>query len=460
MADKLDMREEALGVLMDMEKYQKMSHVAIGDALMRLQFVSKQDRAFFTCLCEGVTERRIYLDYILDCFSRTKMEKCKPLIRNLLRLSAYQILFMNTRDAAACNEAVALAKKRGFRGLSGFVNGVLRALIRSKDHLPLPDKKADPLEYCSVCYSVPPWLVELLSDQYGWEQTEIMLQSFLTVRPTTIRASISRISPGALKDMLAEEGVQVSEGSYFPYAFHIDGFNHLSKIPSFRKGFFTVQDESSMLPAAVAGIRKGDHVLDLCAAPGGKTFHAADVAGSDGYVIARDLTEYKTDILHENNDRMKYPQIKIEQWDATKYDASLQEAMDVVLADLPCSGLGVMGRKNDIKYRVSREQIAELVTLQRDILSVAWRYVKPGGTLIYSTCTLNHEENLDNVRWIEAHTPLRLASMEAELPTGLRGRTGDSGYLQLLPGIDACDGFFVSKFVYPIDALHEGSERF
>lgn len=441
------MREEALNVLMNMEKTGRLSHLVMGEALMRLQFAPKNERAFFTMLCEGVTEQRIYLDYVLDAFSKTKMKKCKPLIRNLLRLSAYQILFMNVRDAAACSEAVNLAKKRGFRSLSGFVNGVLRTLIRKKECLPLPDRNKDPKDYFSVRYSMPLWLVEFLIDQYGEEKTEIMLASFLTARPTTVRTCVSKIDPQILRTSLEECGVTVKEGQYFSYAFQISGYNYLNKIPAFRQGLFVIQDESSMFPVEVSGIKTGDKVLDLCAAPGGKTFHAADRTGEKGQVIARDLTEYKTELLRENNDRMKYLQVKIEQWDATVYDSSLEETIDVVLADLPCSGLGIMGRKNDIKYHLSKEQLDELVDLQREILSNAWRYVKPGGTLIFSTCTLNKRENIENVQWIEENTPLRRVSIEECLPKELCGRTGERGYLQLLPGIDGCDGFFVAKFV-------------
>lgn len=446
MADRINMREEALNVLMNMEKTGRLSHLVMGEALMRLQFAPKNERAFFTMLCEGVTEQRIYLDYVLDAFSKTKMKKCKPLIRNLLRLSAYQILFMNVRDAAACSEAVNLAKKRGFRSLSGFVNGVLRTLIREKEHLPLPDRDSQLPEYLSIRYSMPQWLVHLLADQYGEEKTEAMLSSFLTAKPTTIRACQDRITPDALKKSLAESGVIVHNGRYLPYALQISGYNYLNKIPAFREGLFVVQDESSMFPVEVSGIKEGDRVLDLCAAPGGKTFHAAARVGVKGQVIARDLTEYKTEILQENNDRLKYSQIIIEQWDATEYDAALDETMDVVLADLPCSGLGIMGRKNDIKYHLTADQLDELVKLQRKILATAWRYVKPGGTLIFSTCTLNQQENVENVRWIEENTPLQPVSVEECLPKDLRGRTGKEGYLQLLPGIDGCDGFFVAKF--------------
>ena len=447
MAEKYDMREAALDTLIDMERNHKLSHIAIGESLMRYQFAPKQDRAFYTHLCEGVMERQIYLDYILDSYSKVKMKKCKPFIRNLLRMSAYQILFMNVRDAAACNEAVSLAKKRGFRNLSGFVNGVLRTIVRSKEQLPLPDQKKEPMRYYSVRYSIPLWLVEFLNEQYGEEILEKMLSSFLEVRPTSIRTNLSRITPGELEEQLKRENVTVESGKYFDYAFRIADYNYLGKLPSFRDGLFSVQDESSMFPVAVSDLSTGCRVLDVCAAPGGKTFHAADLVGAEGNVIARDLTEFKTELIEENNDRIKYPQVEVQQWDARVPDETLFGTMDVVLADLPCSGLGIMGRKNDIKYHISKEQMEELVLLQREILSVVWRYVKPGGQLIFSTCTLNRAENEENVRWIEENTPLRAISIEEKLPEALRGRTGEKGYLQLIPGVDACDGFFISKFV-------------
>ncbi len=447
MEKKTDMRAVALDTLLDMDRNHKLSHIAIGETLMRYQFIPKQDRAFYTHLCEGVTERRIYLDYMLDSVSKTPMRKCKPLIRNLLRMSAYQILFMQVPDAAACNEAASIAKKRGFRNLTGFVNGVLRNLSRQKESIALPDPKKSQSKYLSVKYSMPEWIVDLLSDQYGQEICEQILASFLEVRPLTIRTNLSRIEASKLKERLLKENVSVEEAPYLPYAFKIRDFNYLGKIPSFREGLFAVQDISSMLSVSVADIEEGNLIVDLCAAPGGKTFHAADRLGENGKIISRDLTEYKIDFIKENQDRMQYNQVEVEQWDATELDERLIGKADLVIADLPCSGLGIMGRKNDIKYHVTGEQLDDLVTLQRQILVNAWQYVKEGGELLYSTCTLNTGENVENVRWIEENTPLRLVSIEEKLPDQLRGRTGKDGYLQLIPGVDQCDGFFFAKFV-------------
>ena len=446
MADKPNIREAALDTLLDMETGGKLSHIAIGEGLMRLQFVPRQDRAFFTLLCEGTTEQRIYLDYALNLFSKTRMEKCRPLIRVLLRLSAYQILFTNVRDAAACNEAVILAKKRGFRNHSGFVNGVLRNLSRKKEEIRLPDKEKDPEYYLQVKYSMPSWIVKKLIKDYGYKDTERILHSFLEARPVTIRVNGSKTSPGQLAVELKSSDIEVRQAPWFDDALYISGFSNLERIPAFRRGEFNVQDISSMLPVAVADLEPGHVVVDVCAAPGGKTFHAADIAGPQGQVIARDLSESKTDYLTENKDRMGFEQVKIEEWDARVFDERLSGTADLVIADLPCSGLGIMGRKNDIKYHMTEEQTKELIKLQRQILSVVWRYVKPGGQLIYSTCTMNRAENQDNVLWIKENTPLIPVSMEEKLPMDLKNRTGEEGWLQVVPGLDLGDGFFVSKF--------------
>ncbi|MBR0411018.1 MAG: 16S rRNA (cytosine(967)-C(5))-methyltransferase RsmB [Eubacterium sp.] len=449
MADKVNIREAALDTLVDMEQTGKLSHIATGETLMRLQFAPKQDRAFYTLLCEGTTEQRIYLDYVLDRFSRTKMKKCRPLIRNLLRLSAYQILFTGVRDAAACNEAVKIARKRGFGSLSGFVNGVLRSLVREKAKIKLPDRQKDHELYLSVRYSMPLWIVKMFCGRLGPEVTEKMLVSFAEARPVTIRTNLSKINPEKLSEELKTSGLVVEEAPWFSTAFYISGYDYIGKIPAFRRGCFSIQDISSMLPVSLADLSPGDTVVDLCAAPGGKAFHAADIVGAGGQVIARDLTEYKTELIKENNDRIGYHQIKTEVWDATIPDKRLFGKADLVLADLPCSGLGIMGRKNDIKYHISPGQLEELAALQRKILAASWRYVKPGGQLIYSTCTINTGENEENVRWIRENTPLKSVSIEDKLPPDLKGRTGPEGYLQILPGIDKGDGFFAAKFILP-----------
>ena len=451
MARQEDMRALALDTLIDLERNRKLSHVAVRETLMRHQFLARQDRAFYTRLVEGVTERRIYLDYVIDQFSKKPAAKCKPLIRSLLRMGVYQILFMDVPDAAACSEAVKLARKRHFAGLTGFVNGVLRSVSRGKTNITLPDPEKDYLHYLSVSTSTPEWLTALLLKEYSRTETEGMLRAFLDERALTIRTCTSRISPDRLKEKLEQEGIAVRKGYYVKNAFILEGINSLNRIAAFREGCFTVQDESSQLAVEIAKIQEGDLVLDVCAAPGGKTFHAADRVGLTGRVIARDLTENKTDLIEENKERLHASTVQIEVWDARQIDSSMIAKADLVLADLPCSGLGIVGRKNDIKYNLNPDRLSDLTALQREILSVVWQYVKPGGQMIFSTCTLLKEENEENVAWILEHTPLKPVSIEERLPEELRGRTGEKGYIQLLPGRDNSDGFFMARFERPVE---------
>ena len=455
METRMDAREEALLTLMDIEKNGKKSHIAIRETLMRFQFAPKQDRAFYSRLCEGVLERKIYLDYILDHFSKKPMASCKPMIRNLLRMGSYQILFMDVRDAAACSEAVKLARKKHFSQLTGFVNGILRTIVRHKDRLPQPDRQENREEYLHVIYSMPKWIVTLLLEAYGPQETEKTLAFFLKPSPLTVRTNLSKISPDQLKEMLAAEGIGSEEGRIFPQALSLKGVNYLQGYQSFQEGYYTVQDESSMLPVMLADIHPGDTILDLCAAPGGKTLHAADRLGGKGLVSARDLSEAKTSYIYDNVERCGFDHVTIEAKDATVYDPAMENRADLVLADLPCSGLGVLGRKSDIRYRQSPDQLKDLVRLQREILAHAWRYLKPGGQLIYSTCTLNPGENEENVRWILDHTPLVPLSLEGRLPKAIAGKEGKErkgsgeNYITLLPGSDHCDGFFAACFTRP-----------
>ena len=375
----------------------------------------------------------------------------KPVIRNILRLGVYQLLFMDSvPDSAVCNEAVKLAIKKGFTPLKGFVNGVLRSVARDKEKAILPFGKPVPAKpdaaYLSVQYSMPLWIVEHWLKIYGSDTTQKILASYLEERPTQIRCNTSRIEPEELKKRLEEEGVTVRESEYLPYAFEISGYDYLEKITAFEEGLFQVQDISSMLAAECAAPNKDSFCLDVCAAPGGKSMHLSDLLGDTGMVEARDLTEYKIGLIEDNIYRNHKANVRARQWDATVFDPSMEKKADVVIADLPCSGLGVIGRKKDIKYRMDEASLSELAKLQREILTVVHQYVKPGGILIYSTCTINPAENEENVRWFSEQFDFEPVSLDETLCENLHGDTTAQGYLQLLPGIHKSDGFFISKF--------------
>lgn len=452
----INVRELALETLTDVDRERRTASEAMNLMLRNYQYMNKQERSFYTRLCNGTLENRIQLDYKLDCVSNTPVRKCKPYIRNILRMSAYQILFLDrVPDAAACNEAVMLTKKKGFRQLTGFVNGVLRNLIRSRDGIRLPDREDDLIKALSVQYSMPEWLVDKMCSWYSPEIAEKSMQAFLQEPPLTVRINLARTTKQEVRDSLLAAGVKVKDGYYTENTLQITGYNYLNRIRAFREGMFTVQDESSVLQGYLVRPKAGDRILDICAAPGGKSMQAAEkllLAGA-GDVVARDISEAKVERIRENLERMQYSNIRTQVWDALVLDEAMVGRADYVLADLPCSGLGVIGRKQDIKYRILQEQLSELSGLQRSILKQAVAYVKPGGTLIYSTCTINPEENERQAEWLQSQYALEALNLQTLLPKQLTeevqaqpGTDLERGYITLIPGLQRCDGFFMAAF--------------
>ena len=442
-----NIRENILEILMEINEEGEYSHIAIRRGLEKLLYLPKQERAFLTRVCEGTTEYRLQIDYIIDQFSSVKVEKMKPVIRNILRSAVYQMRWMDSvPDSAVCNEAVKLAQKKGFYNLKGFVNGVLRNIMRNKEQLKFPGEDR-PVDALSVRYSMPRWLVERWIDQYGRKTTEIMLADFMKERPTTVRCRPYMTSREVAVKSMEEQGVKVEQAPYLDYAYYISGYDYLPSLESFFLGRIQPQDVSSMLVGEIAAPKEGSYCIDLCAAPGGKSLHLADKLKGTGRVEARDLTEYKVDLIRENIERSGLENIYARRKDALVFDPADKDAADLVLADVPCSGYGVIGHKTDIKYKMTPAKEADLVLLQRRILHNAAQCVQPGGTLIYSTCTINPRENEENVRWFLEHYPFEAESLNPYLPEELRGGTAEEGWLQLLPGIHKCDGFFIARLV-------------
>lgn len=427
---KVNTRDLVVEILLLVTRDGQYSHIALNQVLGKYQYLDKSDRAFITRVVEGTLERMIELDYITDQFSKVKVKKMKPVIQAIIRSAVYQLKYMDSvPDRAVCSEAVKLAVSRGFGGLRGFVNGVLRSIARNLDSVQYPPEGTK--EYLSVRYSMPPWILEQWLAWYTPEQVERMLRNFLQEKPTSIRCNLHQISRKELKEKLTREGVKAEEVPELPCALLISGYDYLAALPSFQEGDFQVQDISSMLVARRADPKEGAYVIDVCAAPGGKALHLADMLAGTGMVEARDISDYKVELIWDNIRRSGMDNIRAVRWDATVLDEESVEKADIVIADLPCSGLGVLGRKSDLKYRMTPESEAELASLQRKMLSVVWRYVKPGGKLVYSTCTINREENEENAAWFQAeHPDFRLVSEE-----------------QLLPGQQAGDGFYIAVFV-------------
>ena len=479
-------REAVLEILTGIREKGTYSHIAVKEMLdyLERQGMDRRQRAFVKRLTEGVIERRIELDDILRRYTK-KGARIRPVIRDILRMGIFQILYMDSvPDSAACNEAVKLTKTYGKIELAGFVNGIMRTVVREKEAGRLVPASAegaagtkggaaagdgaaaagaDPAQEVtdpaalSRRYSMPEWIVRMWQEQLGTEETRKLLAALLEIRPVSIRFD-DRCAPALREEILAQmeqKGVRIEKGHYLPYCYDLTGTDSISELPGYREGLWTVQDESSMMVAEAAGLKGGETVYDVCAAPGGKAMHCASkllaiAAGSDspeqtGEVHAFDLSKGKTAQILRNVRRMHLTNVAVEQRDASIPAPEEAGRADVLLCDLPCSGLGVIGRKRDIKYHVSPGQLGELAELQKKILRSAVPYLKEGGVLIYSTCTINEGENGDIARFIEKELGLSPDPVAPYLPAGLEGT--DGGQLQLLPHVHGTDGFYLARFV-------------
>lgn len=428
----VNVRELVVNVLLEITRDGEYSHIAMKNTLDKYQFLEKQERSFFTRVCEGTLEHMIWIDYAINQFSNIKVTKMKPVIRCILRSSVYELKFMDSvPESATCNEAVKLAQKRGFHNLKGFVNGVLRSISRGLEEITLPDREKEPIDWLSVNYSMPKWLIQMWQEAYSLPEIEGMLEAYLIETPTSIRVNTQRTTKAELIQELKAEQIQVTELTEIANALSISGYDFLNSIPAFAEGKFYVQDVSSMLVSLWAEPKEGMQVLDVCAAPGGKSIHMAELLHGTGMVEARDLTQYKVALIQENIERCRLSNICAVQADARVLDESKIEQADVVIADLPCSGLGVIGKKPDIKYKSSAKICMDLCALQKEMLHTVQHYVKPGGILMYSTCTINRQENEENVNWfLKEHPEFTLDRQE-----------------QMLPGKGRNDGFFLARLL-------------
>lgn len=432
-------RELILDILMEILEKGGYSHVILRQALEKYQYLEKQDRALITRVVEGTIEYRLTIDAVIDECSRIKTDKMKPVIRTILRMSVYQIMWMDRiPDSAVCNEAVNLAVKRRFQGLKGFVNGVLRTIARRKDEFVFTD--------WSRRYSMPDWLIELWKKQYPAPVVEEMLRAFLQEMPTTVRCNLDKASMEEICASLAQQKVRVENSPLAPHALLLSGYDYLESLEAFRKGWLQVQDVSSGFVGEIADPQPGDRVLDVCGAPGGKSLHIADKLKGTGLVVVRDLTESKIRMVDDNIRRAGFTNMQTEVRDALEFDPEWEEKADIVIADLPCSGLGIIGKKPDIKYQVTEERLQELAALQREMLTVVSRYVKPGGKLIYSTCTIDRLENEDQRAWFLSQFPFDSINIDGMLGEAVQEETMKDGYVQLIPGRYPCDGFFIAAF--------------
>jgi len=390
--------------------------------LLASKELPEADRGFVTELLLGVVRNKLFLDYVIGQFSSVKLKKLSPWIHGILRLGVYQILCMDrVPDSAACNEMVKLAGKYSRGASRGFVNGVLRNVSRNQETIAYP---TEPVADWSVRYSCPEWLTLKLNNQYG-DETEEILKASLMPYPVSIRANTMKLSAKELQDVLAQEGIKTRLNPDHDRCLYVEGALDVNRSKAYRDGLYTLQNTSSMKAVELLDPKKGETLLDVCAAPGGKTTYMAELLEGTGEVIACDLHPHKIPLLEAAASRLGLGNVKAMCRDATEFCPAWEQAFDRVLADVPCSGIGVIHKKPEIKWNRKEEDIAALVEIQRQILNNAARYVKNGGILVYSTCTILQEENQTQIEaFLQDHTEFTLLE-ELQL---LTHKTGGSGF--------------------------------
>ena len=426
-------RETALNVLIAVRKEAAWSNGILKNYIQRDK-LSPKDAALATRLCYGVLQNQALLDAYLKQLLTGRLKDLHPVVRDILHLGLYQIYKMDKiPDSAAVNESVQLAKKYcKFPKAPGLVNAVLRNAVRTAGQLKMPDGYAEK-------YSHPQELIDFLKPYVGKEHLAPMLEANNEIPPMTVQVNLKKISLDGLREQLTQEGVEVRPHSVFPQCLILENTGNIEQLPSFRDGLFYVQDGAAWLSVQCAGIRERDKVLDCCAAPGGKSFAAA-ICGA-GEIHSCDIHPHKVELLKKGAQRLGFDNIYPEHRDATEFASHWEAQMDVVIADVPCSGYGIIRKKPDIRYKLP-STMEELPALQMQILENQARYVKVGGTLLYSTCTLAYRENEGVVEeFLQTHPEFKLVPLP--LPENITQTR--EGMLRLIPGEYDTDGFFICR---------------
>ena len=436
-----DVRYIAYKVLYRVLYEDAYSAIALNNAV-RDEKLSGLDVSFLSALVYGVLERKLTLEYIIRRYSSIRIKKIEKKTLIVLCLGVYQLIYMDkVPDSAAVNESVKLCKRLGLHKSSGFVNAILRNMVRADKTYTLPDK-SDTVRYLSVVYSCPESLVEGFVADYGAELTEKILSGFIGRPPVTVRVNTLKTDKRTLMRRLKEQGVKVEEIPFLENSLKLSNTGSLEKIPQFISGQFFVEDAASQLCAELLGAKPGEAVADVCAAPGGKSFYSAIRMGNRGKVFSCDVHEHKLSLIQSGAKRLGIDII-----DTAVRDASQESelpACDRILCDVPCSGLGILRRKPEIRYKTDTN-IDILTKLQYSILCVSAANLPTDGVLVYSTCTLRKAENNELVRRFLTEHPDYIPE-PLELPDGIKRQIEeDDNCLTLLPGVYDTDGFFIAK---------------
>jgi 16S rRNA (cytosine967-C5)-methyltransferase len=437
-----NVRETAMEILDTIEKNQAYSNLLLNSAIEK-NHLPQKDIGLLTELTYGTLQRKMTLDFYLKPFIKNS-NKVESWVMHLLRLTLYQMVYLDKiPERAAIFEAVEIAKTRGHKGIAGLVNGILRSIQR--EGLPSTEELTNPVTKLSIETSHPEWIVKRWMDQFGFDKTKKMCELNLVAPMQTARVNLTRTTREECVKLLESEGYSVEESIILPECIKVLKGN-LASSQAFKQGFLTIQDESSMLVAHALGVNENEAILDACAAPGGKSTHLAEIMANTGQVVSLDLHEHKVKLINENASRLGLGNIKTMVLDSRTAKEKFQiESFDKVLLDAPCSGLGVMRRKPDMKYTKKEQDLNQLNKIQQKLLQSVAPLVKKGGILVYSTCTVDNEENEIVVKAFLAEHPDFEGdiAMKDRLPEAVQPLV--TGFdLQILPQDLGSDGFYIA----------------
>lgn len=440
----MDAREVALKIINDIFHNNAYANIALAREINR-QKLSDQDRRFITELVYGTVKARATLDWMISHYINRPLDKIAPVILNILRMGMYQMFFLSKIPvSAACNQAVELTKKYGHTGTVKFVNAVLRNAGRTPEKIVYPDKQRNMTQFLALTYFHPEWMVARWLKRLGAEATEELCKINNLTPPLCLRTNTLKNTREELLAILESEGVVAEPSRWTAEGIVCHSFPALSTLKSLREGLFQVQDESSMLVAHVLDPQPGEFVIDACGAPGGKSTHIGALMKNKGRIVSTDIHEHKLAITRENAERLGISTIETQALDATTIGSKYPDQADRVLVDAPCSGLGVLRRKADSRWRKEKSMLQELPKLQSAILHSAADCVKVGGVLVYSTCTTEPEENQEVVEhFLQERQNFKLQNTGSFLPVSGH----DADMVQLWPHVDHVDGFFIARLM-------------
>lgn len=435
-------RETGVTILNDILENGAYANISLNKALSGI--VDRQEKSFITNLVYGTLNYLYPIDYQLNCFLKKPIKAKDILLKTILRAACFEMLFSSAKSYAVVNEYVKLGKRKGNQGWGNMINGILRNLSRQKDSLNWPDFSSA-TEKEAFFRSVPAWIVALWQKERGTETARKLILALDRKAVPVLRVNQLKTDSVSLKKILSEKGIEAMAGTISPVALKPDKGIDVSRLSCYQQGLCTVQEESSQLVALALNPQPDEKVLDMCAAPGGKTTHLAEHMQNRGKVIASDVYSHKIQLIENNVRRLGIENVTCIEKNAEEWGSVAPNEFDAILLDAPCSGLGVLNRRADSRFRKEVDDISALVEIQRKLLESAFKALKPGGRMVYSTCTLSKAENIDNIHWfLKQHPEMSFKPFTLQGLSEEDAASVQTGYLEVMPFRYDSDGFFIA----------------